>query len=68
MYDDIGLLVAFGLGDGSAGENRDFANGGSGEHMLEHTGADEACCAGEDEMHFDVSCLISRWNGEILKR
>lgn len=51
MYDDLHFLVAFGLGDWSAGEDRDFGDRGSDDHVLEDCGAHEARCACEDEMH-----------------
>lgn len=54
MYDDLHLFVAFGLGDGSAGEDRDGCDIGGVDHMVENCAADEAGCAGEDEMHIGV--------------
>lgn len=61
VYDDIGLLVAFGLGYGFAGEDGDFTDGGRGEHVLEDARTDQACCASEDEMHFvSVIQLVDR--------
>jgi hypothetical protein len=51
VYDDLDFLVAFGLGDGAAGEHGDFGDGGGDDHVLQHGGADEAGRAGENEMH-----------------
>jgi len=57
VYDDFGFLVAFGLGDGSAGEDGDLGDAGADEHLVQDGAADQPGCASEDEMHCVFYCL-----------
>ena len=57
---DFHFLVSVCLGDGSAAENGYFGDGGRDEHLLEDGGADEACGAGENEMHCISGCECVR--------
>lgn len=52
MYDDFDFLMAVCLRDGSAGEDGDASHGGGVDHVVEDAAADQACSAGEYEMHF----------------
>lgn len=54
MYDNVDFLVAFGLGDGPAGEDGDGCDVGGFDHVVEDSAADQTGRSREDEMHFDV--------------
>ena len=43
--------------EGTTGEDQDVCDLGEGEEALQYGGADEACCAGEDDFHY---CFGSR--------
>lgn len=61
VQDDVDARVAgvVGHGDGAAREDGDARDVLGLEHGVEDRGADEAGCAGEDEMHFECELRMS---------
>ena len=51
MYDDVDVGVFGCHGHGSAAEDGDLRDALVEEHLMKAGRADEAGCAGEDEMH-----------------